>query len=370
LPSQKAAKPVAAVTVDGLRGIDLPGRLIVPTAIPERCSRQVIGWELPADLSEAEWCAAGQMLGRIEHSVSWWIGDWWAFGEASYGERKAIVAADDWDGPAYQTCRNAASVAGKFELSRRRDDLSFAHHAEVAALPPDKADRLLDWAEETIDATGKPRTIAALRTAVRASVRAQKKADYFRRIADARPKPLDGKYRVFLADPPWRYHGLNQADEYGHAERHYECLDDNQLCAFKPDGIRLIKDLAEKNAVLFLWVTAPMLERAFPIIEAWGFTYKTLFVWDKVRHNVGYYNSVRAELLLICTRGACRPDVPRLIDSVQSIERSEHSEKPEEFRKIIEGMYDHGRKLELFARAPRPGWDAVGNEIFSIQDAA
>ena len=46
-----------------------------------------------------------------------------------------------------------------------------------------------------------------------------------------------------------------------------------------------------------------MLERSFPIIKAWGFEYKTFFVWDKVKHNVGYYNSVRAELLLVCTRG-------------------------------------------------------------------
>ena len=30
--------------------------------------------------------------------------------------------------------------------------------------------------------------------------------------------------------------------------------------------------------------------------------------------------------------------------------------------KIIEDMYDHGRKLELFSRKPRQGWDADGNE--------
>jgi hypothetical protein len=62
---------------------------------------------------------------------------------------KAIVEAEDWEGPAYQTCRNAASIANAFELSRRRDNLSFKHHVEVAALPSDEADALLDWCEET-----------------------------------------------------------------------------------------------------------------------------------------------------------------------------------------------------------------------------
>jgi len=120
----------------------------------------------------------------------------------------------------------------------------------------------------------------------------------------------------------------------------------------------------DKNSVLFLWVTSPLLERCFPIIEAWGFEYKSSFVWDKVKHNMGHYNSVRHELLLVCVRGACKPDVSRLVDSVQSIERSNrHSEKPEEFRKIIENLYDHGRRLELFHRGKAPeGWDAIGNE--------
>ena len=117
-----------------------------------------------------------------------------------------------------------------------------------------------------------------------------------------------------------------------------------------------------------MWVTAPMLERCFPIIGAWGFEYKTFFVWDKVKHNVGYYNSVRAELLLICTRGSCTPDTGKLINSVQTIERSnKHSEKPEEFYSIIDAMYDHGRKLELFSRKARPGWDADGDELRRLQ---
>lgn len=116
------------------------------------------------------------------------------------------------------------------------------------------------------------------------------------RIEAAKPQALEGTYRVILADVPWKYHGLNQADEYGHAERHYDCLNDNQLIEFKPDGKRLVKDFADDNAVLFLWVTSPMLIRCAAIIEAWGFEYKASFVWHKERHVMGHYNSVRHEL--------------------------------------------------------------------------
>ena len=79
---------------------------------------------------------------------------------------------------------------------------------------------------------------------------------------------------------------------------------------------------------------------------------------------MGHYNSVRHEFLLVCTRGSCTPDVPKLFDSVQSIERSnKHSEKPQEFRDIIDTSYLVGKRVELFAREPHEGWEVWGNEM-------
>lgn len=170
-------------------------------------------------------------------------------------------------------------------------------------------------------------------------------------------EPPTGKYRVFYADPPWLY-GNSGLQQYGHASHHYPTMTITELCALP------VKDIAQDNAVLFLWVTSPLLAECFAVIDAWGFVYKTSFVWDKVKHNFGHYNSVRHELLLICTRGTCLPDVPTLIDSVQTIERSfKHSEKPEEFRAIIDTLYPNGPRIELFARSKHPGWHVWGNEI-------
>jgi len=166
-----------------------------------------------------------------------------------------------------------------------------------------------------------------------------------------------GKYRVIYADPPWHYNHAGLT-EYGHADTHYPTMPLADLCAMP------VREWAEDDAVLFLWATSPMLENAFEVIRAWGFRYKTSFVWDKVKHNFGHYNSVRHEFLLVCTRGSCTPDVKTLHDSVVTVERSkEHSEKPEKFREIINDLYPQGNRIELFARKAAKGWEAYGNEV-------
>jgi len=176
------------------------------------------------------------------------------------------------------------------------------------------------------------------------------------------PMP-SGRYRVIYADPPWRYNDsgvITPDDNYGRAERHYPTMSIDELC----DLGERIREMSEDDAVLFLWTTSPMLEDAFRIINAWGFKYKTSFVWDKIKHNFGHYNSVRHEFLMVCTRGSCTPDTDIKFDSVVSVERSnEHSEKPVEFRDIIEALYTHGQRIELFARRGPEGWETWGNEV-------
>jgi N6-adenosine-specific RNA methylase IME4 len=170
------------------------------------------------------------------------------------------------------------------------------------------------------------------------------------------------KYRVVLADPPWSY-GNTQPDYHTEQRDHYPVMELAAICGLP------VAQWVEDNAVLFLWATSPILEEAFEVIHAWGFRYKASFVWDKIKHNMGHYNSVRHEFLLICTRGSCEPDKQQLYDSVQSIERGKHSAKPVEFYDIIETLYTHGRRLEMFGRARRDGWDLYGH-VAEIADAA
>jgi len=175
-----------------------------------------------------------------------------------------------------------------------------------------------------------------------------------RRIAKKVSLP-SAKYRVLYADPPWSY-GNTQPDYHPEQRDHYPVMQLKDICAMD------IKAICEDNAVLFLWVTSPILEESFQVVKAWGFKYKTSFVWDKIKHNMGHYNSVRHEFLLVCVRGSCQPDVTKLFDSVQTIERTGHSVKPVQFYTIIETLYPHGKRIELFARSKRDGWDGYGNQ--------
>jgi len=165
----------------------------------------------------------------------------------------------------------------------------------------------------------------------------------------------DKKYRIIYADPPWKY-GNSMPLGTTEPQDYYLLMDTHDICAMP------IKDITEKDAVLFLWSTSPHLPEALEVAKAWGFTYKTTFIWDKIKHNMGHYNSVRHEILLVCTKGACTPDVKRLFDSVVSEERTEHSKKPNVFREIIETIYTYGNKIELFARETPEGWDVFGNQ--------
>jgi hypothetical protein len=121
---------------------------------------------VPADATYETWADIGRTLCKINQSVQWWYGDWWIHAETRYGQRRyqfeTIGLPVD-----YHTCENYATVARRFETSRRREGLAFGHHEAVAALSPEEADRLLDWAEATITTEGRPRSIRELREKVR-----------------------------------------------------------------------------------------------------------------------------------------------------------------------------------------------------------
>lgn len=96
-------------------------------------------------LSFESWAALGARIGAHASASSWWLGDWLAFGQSKYGRRyKAAVATTGLD---YQTLRNYAVVARRFEVSRRRADLTFQHHAEVCALADEDQERWLELAK-------------------------------------------------------------------------------------------------------------------------------------------------------------------------------------------------------------------------------
>lgn len=103
-------------------------------------------YTLPEGLNIGQWLAIGETLQRMERSVMWWLGDWWRYGERRFDDIKEQALPDivkAQTGYAYQTVRAAGWVAGKFEPERRRDDIPWTFHREVAPLPGIDADALL-----------------------------------------------------------------------------------------------------------------------------------------------------------------------------------------------------------------------------------
>ena len=188
-----------------------------------------------------------------------------------------------------------------------------------------------------------------------------KKEERFQKYKEdsRKPQKLTGKYRVIYADPPWEYGSHNgRKSNAKNPEDYYKTMTIEQLCKMP------IKNLLEKDAVLFLWVTSPFLEKSFGVINSWGFTYKSSFVWHKNNHVIGNYNSVRHEFLLVCTKGTCTPDDKKLFESVQFVKRNGlHSQKPEEFRTIIDKLYTYGNRIELFGRKKVKDWKVWGNQV-------
>jgi len=172
------------------------------------------------------------------------------------------------------------------------------------------------------------------------------------------------RYGVVYADPPWSFKpysvetGMDRA-----ADNHYPTMD--------TAAIRALEVPAADDAVLFLWATSPMLLEALEVLLAWGFVYKSHFVWEKDKIGTGYWNRNKHELLLVGTRGSIPAPAPgEQYESLIKAPRGAHSAKPFTFREMIEEMFPTLPRIELFARERFEGWDAWGNEADGRDQAA
>lgn len=146
----------------------------------------------------------------------------------------------------------------------------------------------------------------------------------------------------------------------------------------QPDSVPVRADIialpvpriSAKNSVLFLWATSPCLIEAFQLIEAWGYTYKTVgFTWlkqcrksEKLFMGMGYYTRANAEYCLLATKGRILERKSHSILSAIISPIREHSRKPEEVRERIVKLFGELPRIELFARQTVVGWDCWGNE--------
>jgi hypothetical protein len=124
---------------------EVPAELCGPAPPSRDTALTPTAYVIQGNVPFGEWVQHGRRLGVIGRSAGWWIGDWLSYGNARYGDRYA--RASRITGYDAQTLMNMVYVASRFEPSRRREGLSWSHHAELAALPPEDQERWLTRAE-------------------------------------------------------------------------------------------------------------------------------------------------------------------------------------------------------------------------------
>ena len=172
------------------------------------------------------------------------------------------------------------------------------------------------------------------------------------------------KYKIIYADPPWQYRVYSQKGQGRSAENHYHTMNIKDIMALPVDKI------ADKDCILFLWITFPCLKEGIEVMERWGFKYKTCgFNWVKRNKKkntyfmgLGFWTRSNSEVCLIGTKGQPKrvsKSVPQICDA----RIMEHSRKPAEIRERIVELCGELPRVELFARDKVKGWDSLGDEI-------
>lgn len=192
-------------------------------------------------------------------------------------------------------------------------------------------------------------------------------------------------YDIIVADPPWYYRN-RQNNDPARGGVIYPVLTDKELMRLP------IYKLANTNALLFLWTTAPKLAEgiATAVCSAWGFVPVTIaFVWVKTTKNgativdntnleeydsyhsgLGYYTNTNVEFVLLGRRGKALTRAVKNIKQLIFAPVRSHSEKPKEFYLRIDSLYPNYQKIELFARKQNPppdGWRATGLEFDGLR---
>jgi len=173
---------------------------------------------------------------------------------------------------------------------------------------------------------------------------------------------INKKYNVIYADPPWTFKTFSDKGKDRSPENHYNVMSLKDICNLP------ISKIANDNSVLLMWVVDPLLDKAFEVINAWGFKYKTVgFTWAKTNRKsmgfftgLGYWTRGNPEMCLLATKGKPKrisKSVPQLVVE----QRREHSRKPDIMYNHIENLLE-GPYIELFARTQRSGWDSWGNQ--------
>ena len=173
------------------------------------------------------------------------------------------------------------------------------------------------------------------------------------------PEAPDGKYNIIYADPPWDIGSMVLEKWESPLEDKYPTMTIEQLKQLK------VEDLSADNCVCFMWTTLSTLPQALELLECWGFKYHITLTWDKGSGWSANGFHRRTELVLFGYKGKLSSVVKQEGEYIPTVfyeKKTTHSTKPAIMYRFIENR-TMGKKIELFARNKRSGWDSWGNQI-------
>ena len=166
------------------------------------------------------------------------------------------------------------------------------------------------------------------------------------------------KYKVIVVDPPWEIKKIQRKVRPNQKEMDYPTMNYGQLWDLK------IEQIADNNSVLFLWTIQKYLPLSFDLLHKWGFKYQRTLTWDKGNGMSLFGFHHRSEFVLFGYKGKLEMYPKRkTISTVFCAKSPRHSQKPDEFYKMVEVFGEP--RIDLFARQKRDGWDVWGNEVES-----
>jgi N6-adenosine-specific RNA methylase IME4/ParB-like chromosome segregation protein Spo0J len=174
-------------------------------------------------------------------------------------------------------------------------------------------------------------------------------------LRQAPPPPPDGPFHVLVVDPPWDYGRSGDASH--RAANPYPSMNLDRIKA-EP-----IPQRAAADSIVWLWTTNGFLRQAFDVLNAWGFTYRTMLTWVKDTMGTGDWLRGQTEHCLMATRGKPVVTLTNETTALHGAARG-HSRKPSEFYALVERLCpcpENGR-VDWFSRAARPGWVSHGSE--------
>lgn len=174
------------------------------------------------------------------------------------------------------------------------------------------------------------------------------------------------KYDIIYTDPPWQQNkgGVRKVRPNQNRSLDYPTMDINDI---KKIHEEIFKSTNKKHNV-FMWTIDKYLHEAEKMMNELEYTLHARFIWDKengvapaftVRFSHEYllWFYKKGNLLMPCEEAKGK------YTTVIRERATKHSKKPECAYKMIEDMFPNTKKIELFARNRRDGWDAWGNEV-------